>query len=119
MCIRDRTNTGADSNYRVDIATPFSDQFSNSPVDRFVLTENYRNVLTNRSVATQVQQVYATSNSQRFYNDGMNDTMAFYGKGFKTYLLDDYTRFITMEEVMREFVKEVRLRKSRNQYYLE
>lgn len=114
-----QTNTGADGNYRVDIATPFSDQFSTTSFNRFLLNENDRTELTNRSVATQVQQVYATSNAQRFYNEGLNDTAAFYGKGFKTYLLDDYTRFITMEEVMREFIKEIRLRKNRDQYYME
>jgi hypothetical protein len=40
------------------------------------------------------------------------DTTAFYGYPDKTYLLDDYTRFPTMEEVFREFVFEVKPRKS-------
>jgi hypothetical protein len=39
------------------------------------------------------------------------DSSAFYGKPSEHYNLDDYTRFPVMEEVMREYVKGVRLRK--------
>jgi hypothetical protein len=39
------------------------------------------------------------------------DTTSFYGYPDKTYILDDYTRFPTMEEVLREFVFEAKARK--------
>ena len=38
------------------------------------------------------------------------DSISFYGKASRTYLLDDYKRFITMEEVLREYVQEVGVR---------
>ena len=44
----------------------------------------------------------------------LNDTLAFYGRADKTYLLDDYTRFPTMEEILIEYVPEVKLIKTRN-----
>lgn len=49
----------------------------------------------------------------------VGDTLPFFGKGDREYLLDDYVRFPTMEEVMREFVQEVRVRKVRNRFQLE
>ena len=36
----------------------------------------------------------------------MVDSAAYFGNFHKRYLLDDYTRFITMEEVLREYIKE-------------
>ena len=39
------------------------------------------------------------------------DTLAFYYEPYKTYLLDNYTRFTTMEEVLREYVVEVNVGK--------
>jgi hypothetical protein len=40
-----------------------------------------------------------------------SDSSTFYGKGSEHYNLDDYTRFPVMEEVIREYVAGVRLRK--------
>lgn len=37
----------------------------------------------------------------------VSDTFSFYGKPMYTYRLDDYKRFGTMEEVLREYVREV------------
>lgn len=48
-----------------------------------------------------------------------NDTLPFYGKADKEYFLDDYVRFPTMEEVIREYIPEVNLRRQREQYHLE
>ncbi len=49
----------------------------------------------------------------------VGDTLPFFGKADKDYLLDDYVRFPTMEEVLREFVTEVRVRKQRDKYRIE
>ncbi|HTE08550.1 MAG TPA: hypothetical protein VK628_07280, partial [Flavitalea sp.] len=39
------------------------------------------------------------------------DSLPFYGIADKTYLLDNYTRFPTMREVLTEFIPEIRTRK--------
>jgi len=39
-----------------------------------------------------------------------NDTINFYGNSDNSYQLDAYTRFTSMEEVMREYVSEVRVK---------
>jgi hypothetical protein len=45
--------------------------------------------------------------------------LPFYGRPDDRYLLDDYTRFSTMEEVLREYVSSVNVEKHRNQYALK
>ena len=49
----------------------------------------------------------------------VGDTLPFFGKADKDYLLDDYVRFPTMEEVFREFVAEVRVKKQRDRFKIE
>jgi hypothetical protein len=63
----------------------------------------------------EVQNVYHQSKFDQFA-DPHADTVPFYGKPYKTYLLGDYTRFTTMEEVMREYVSEVNVRKTGSKY---
>jgi hypothetical protein len=49
----------------------------------------------------------------------VGDTLPFFGKADRDYLLDDYVRFPTMEEVLREFVLEVKVRKQRDRFRIE
>ncbi len=44
------------------------------------------------------------------------DSSAFYGTADETYYLDDYTRFPVMEEVMREYVPGVLVRKQKDNF---
>ncbi len=46
------------------------------------------------------------------------DSISFYGTPYKTYYLDDYKRFVTMEEVLREYVMEVNVRIRKDGYFL-
>jgi hypothetical protein len=46
------------------------------------------------------------------------DTTPFYGLADNSYQLDDYVRFTTMEEIFREYIREVDVRKTRGQYRL-
>ena len=47
------------------------------------------------------------------------DTTLFFGKPSRQYYLDAYTRFPTMEEVMREYVKEVHVKKKDKNFRYE
>jgi hypothetical protein len=69
-----------------------------------------------RAIAMQVQDIY--------YEDIVasppaikTDSSAFYGKADETYFLDDYTRFPVMEEVMREYVPGVFVRKRKDGFH--
>jgi hypothetical protein len=97
-----QTNDTKDSLYRVEIANPFSDQFSRSPFPEFQFDKRFTNTLSTSSINMQVQNIY-TGKARRF-SYPLIDTGAFYGKPDNVYMLDNYTRFTTMEEVLREYV---------------
>ena len=109
------TNTTIDTNYRIDILTPFSERFASITLPRLDVTPAMQTTFEDQTIAMQVQNIY---NGQRMkqFNEPIVDTSAFYGPPFKTYLLDNYTRFTTMEEVMREYIREVNVFHTRNQF---
>jgi hypothetical protein len=100
-----------DSGYRIDIASAYSDKFSSTPVNTLSIRKDPENILLNRSIAAQVENTYRIDQKHRYIPVPENDSTAFYGKPDRLYYLDDYTRFVTMEEVMREYVDDVRVRK--------
>ncbi|MCW3113430.1 MAG: hypothetical protein JWR18_1826 [Segetibacter sp.] len=106
-----QTNYMEDSNYRIDLMSPFSDKFSNHPPSQLALASKWKEQLQNRNLNAQVENAYLKQVKQQFSLPVDADTSHFYGKPDKRYYLDDYTRFTTMEEVMREFVAEVRVRR--------
>ena len=107
----------AGANYRIDLPNPFSDKFSSSlPPDLF-LSKEWENQLLTRSINMQAENTYRIQQKHLFLNVQSNDTLSFYGRPDKEYNLDDYTRFVTMEEVMREYVADVRVRKQNGKSY--
>ncbi len=110
------TNSAADSLYRIEIASPFIDKFSSDVMPPFSFSEKWINQLISRSNNAQVQNSFVTNKRQQFLLPAIDDSTAFYGTPDKKYFLDDYTRFVTMEEVMREYVEEVRVRKQKDKF---
>ena len=104
-----------DSNYRVDIVSAWSDKPPYAPFPPLVLSRNQEDILLARSIGNQVENTYSVD-KKRKYLPGYIDTTSFYGRADKIYDLDDYTRFQTMEEVLREYVEDVRVRKEGNKY---
>ncbi len=68
-----------------------------------------------QSLSSQVQNVYS-SNKLRIFYPALIDSSAFYLKPDKTYLLDNFVRFTTMEEVLREYVIEVPVTRQRDDF---
>jgi hypothetical protein len=101
-----QANTQRDSTYRIDIASPFSEQYSKNTLPAFDLTADMQKPLVAQNMAMQIQNIYAGSKTRQFYDPAVDST-GFYGKPDKVYRLDDYTRFTTMEEVLREYIREV------------
>ena len=113
-----QTNTQKDSTYHVEIMSPFSEQFSNTTYPALQLNGTTQPLLENYSVGMQAQNLYLAGKVKQFYAPAI-DTSAFYFKPYKTYKLDDFTRFTTMEEVLREYVSEVNIVKPKNQYHIK
>ncbi|HKP32429.1 MAG TPA: hypothetical protein VJT83_06865 [Chitinophagaceae bacterium] len=112
-----QTNPETDSVYRIEVQNPFSEKFSNVQLSSVNLDPSMNAQLVNHVKGTQVQQAFHTDKRQQFFSPDLPDTTGFYGNGTTTYMLDDYTRFKTMEEVMREYVAEVQVRKTRGSFH--
>jgi len=104
------------SAYNVDIAPPFISGFSSKKYYPFGNVEKWRDQLLSYSISSQVENAFIQNQRQQFHFPTLPDTTAFFGTPDKTYFLDDYTRFITVEEVMREYVPEIKVRKLNEQF---
>jgi hypothetical protein len=112
-----QTMTDSTQNFQVSIKNPFSSAFSHRTVPELKMTSSAESALVARSIAMQVQDVYYYEKyGNRFVSPSI-DSSAFYGHADNTYLLDDYTRFQIMEEVMREYVPGVLVRKRKDGFH--
>jgi hypothetical protein len=98
-----QTAPSQDSMYRVDIDNPFMERYTDALLPPFTLPARYSTILTDNSIAAQVVSKYNGSRLKQLHFPAV-DTSTFYYKADYSYLLDDYTRFTTMEEVLREYV---------------
>jgi hypothetical protein len=112
-----QTNRESDSVYRIEIDNPFPETYNPFfKASSIYIPDTWKQVLQWRITNAQIQNAFAYTAKQQFYLPDYSDTTAFFGKPDKTYFLDDYTRFGTMEEVMREYVSEVQVRRSQNSF---
>jgi hypothetical protein len=107
-----------DSNYRVDVLNPFSEKYNDQQLPAFVLPAASQYSLNEQSIGMQVLNTYDPGKLSHFAVPAI-DTFPFYGKPYKVYKLDDYVRFTTMEEVLREYVPEVAVRRWGGQLHLK
>ncbi len=113
-----QTNQLVDSIYRIDVQSPFSEQYSKTTLPNFVFNASVANALQEHSLGIQILNIYSGNMIKRYY-DPQADSSAFYGKPTKTYKLDDYTRFTTMEEDLREYVSEDNIVNSRGKFHIK
>lgn len=111
-----QTDPRRDSTYRLEVRSPYSTRYAPAQLAPLTLTAGLAPALTERHVQAQVAQVFADS-SRSVYQMAAFDTTSFFGKPDERYLLDDYTRFKSMEEVMREYVPGVLVRKRRDGFH--
>ena len=108
-----------DSIYRIDINTPFSDKYSGSKYPEIVLTKSMSGLLASNGLSSQVQNAYLYDSMQKLkLPSEIFDSTAFYGQPNKKYFLDDYTRFTTMEEVLREYVTNILVKNQRGKFHI-
>jgi hypothetical protein len=111
-----QTNLREDSTYRFTIASPFSKQPLNSGLSSFKFDKSLENQLLVRSINMQTTNAFLP----KWYRENKyvaSDSLAFFGNPDEKYMLDDYTRFPTMEEVMREYVRGVMVRKRQKEFH--
>ncbi len=108
--------TENDSVYQITIENPFSENYVEKQPVELDIDESDEDELNLRSINLQVQNTYYGDKYRQLILPDLDST-AFFGKPDATYYLDDYTRFPTMEDVMREYVANVWVRKNRKGYY--
>src|SRR6185436_20456607 len=96
-----QTQSDANVGYNVEIINSFADKILQESLPPFHIEDNMKNLLTDYSTSMQVQNNFNGNKLKEFYTPVI-DSSAFYGVPDKQYKLDDYTRFSTMEEVLRE-----------------
>ena len=106
----------ADSNYRTTLSSPYSNKFSEQHFTSFKIPAEWKDQVLFRSINMQADNAYLINEKQHSFSYDAEDTSLFYGSPDKRYYLDDYTRFTTMEEVMREYVTEVHVKKDADQF---
>jgi hypothetical protein len=110
-----QTNTQIDSIYHIDISSPFSEQYSAVSMPPLTLTADMENVIADNSFTMQTQNIFGGSRLKQFYLP-QTDSLPYYGIPVKAYLLDNYTRFTTMEEVLREYVTSILVSKRQDKF---
>ncbi|WP_336514820.1 hypothetical protein [Pollutibacter soli] len=113
-----QTNSlNGDSVYRVDIIQPYAEKPETDSITPLIITAADTSGILDRMISTQVQSVYKEEELNRFDTLSI-DTTTFYTRPDKRYYLDDYTRFTTMEEVLREYVQWVNVKKQADNFHL-
>lgn len=105
-----------DSTYHFEVFNPFSVNYSTTRLPAFQVSEALKHELTLRHVQLQTQHAYYPNYTNRFRLAGI-DSVAFYGRADEQYFLDDYKRFKVMEEVMREYVPGVQVRRRNGRFH--
>jgi hypothetical protein len=103
--------------YKIQLDNPFSEEATSEIVPAFNSYQSPPASVLKRSINMQVQNVYRQTELQSF-KPAEVDTTHFYGKAEVTYMLEDYVRFPTMEEVLREYVREIDVRRRQNKFLL-
>lgn len=104
-----------DSTLQFEVFNPFISTVG-KPALNFSFDEKKEESLLNRFINMQTINAFIPKD----YLAGkvsLSDTMAFFGKADERYFLDDYTRFPTMEEVLREYVRGVFVRKRQQSFH--
>ncbi len=104
-------NRSSSGGYRVEFNPILASFPSNPKLPGLELPEYLAEAIRSRSIEAQAQNSFRAEEKTRLVISNP-DTTDFYGKPDKRYMLDDYTRFPNMEEIITEFVTEVRIRKT-------
>lgn len=117
LIVAQSKNPDTTSAFRLDILSPFSESYSTYKIPSFTASQTVPPTLLKRSINMQVHNVYSGEKLNSFQAP-KTDTLNFYGKPLVKYMLDDYVRFPTMEEVLREYVREINVRNRKGNFFL-
>jgi len=104
--------------YKVEVFTPFSEQYArNYPLPAFKLRPSQLPLLMRHNIGMQVENIYAGDSLKRFGLPRV-DTTPFFNHGDYVYQLDNYVRFTSIEEVLREYVREINITRKQGHQHI-
>lgn len=106
-----------DSTCQLTLLPSFSEEYARSVAAPFMPLPRLQADYAKRYLQAQVQTAYSPL-AAPVSPTPPTDSLAFYGKPDETYLLDSYTRFKVLEEVMREYVPGVLVRTRKDGFHL-
>ena len=112
-----QTDKSQDSLTRVEIENPFFTKYSDNPLPSFSMPGQHADPLLQQNIAVQVQNIYSGDKLKQMALPNI-DTSTFYGKPDESYTLDNFVRFTTMEEVLREYVTSVNVKRRDGKFHL-
>lgn len=105
-----------DTTYTVEIDYPFSREFLEADLPALDIDESLAEWIKSQSQNMQVEFAYQQYRP-KLSTLSIIDSSSFYYKPDFRYYLDDYTRFVVMEEVMREYIAGINVRHNRNGFH--
>ncbi|GAB2534494.1 hypothetical protein [Rufibacter soli] len=111
-----QTNFRKDSTYSFELSNPFSETYAARPLPFFDVAENLGQALSLRHIDIQAQNIYFEKYLNQFKAPAI-DTLPIYGAPNQLYFLDNFTRFKVLEEVLREYVPGVMVRKREDGFH--
>lgn len=112
-----QTDWSKDSIYRYTQDSPFDSRVSEHlRLPHFSIDATLESTLLERSINMQLHNAYREEEKNKIIPPH-SDTLVFFRNPDQRYYLDDYTRFGVMEEVMREYVAPVMVRKRKDDFY--
>jgi len=113
-----QTNANTDTTSKIVIKSPFSEEYTSFNFPKLEIKNREINDIGIHSLGMQIQHIYAADQFNKF-QFLTTDTGKFYGNPYKSYKLDDYTRFNLMEDVLREYVEEAFVSKSQKHFQIK
>jgi hypothetical protein len=112
-----QTNPKEDSLSHIEITSPFYQKYADNLLPDFSIPSKNSPTLLDQSIHEQVQRVYTGLQLNQFEIQ-IVDSSPLYITPDEKYFLDDYTRFQTMEEVLREYVHSMKVNRQRDNFQL-
>jgi len=112
-----QTDYTKDTMYTIHIDNPFSEKYLEYNLPEINVDESMQTWIEQRSYNMQISNTYQKYET-KLPPLTVIDTTTFYNDPDATYFLDDFTRFIVMEEVLREYVYGTHVRKNKDGFYL-
>lgn len=111
-----QTDNTKDSTYRIEILPSFSADYGNILLSPLDYSSEYEEYLRTRSINMQVRNIYYNGIHNPHFS---SDSVLMYRKPDEQYYLDDFTRFTVMEEILREYVPGVFVKKRKGKFYFQ